>query len=194
MLCFPPTGNRCAKIQLGKLAVGGFHKPKQTDTLAPNAHFQRRITDCSIVFQINKYVNLAITLNTCKHIMAFLCFSIVKHLHTAPLTKKHLHKFYIHTTRCQCKSKTSQCNKQKILYDPGNWHSIIWDNKLYTVQSWAQCRPTMTSLPTIQNKITLLNRNCTNRAPSIHKIKSLPNQSIYLIVGQINSIFHPHLA
>ncbi len=72
--------------------------------------------------------------------------------------------------------------------------AVIWDNKLYSVQSWAQCRPTMTSLPTIQNKITLFNRNCTNRALQIHKIKSLPNQSIYLIVGQINSIFHPRLS
>ncbi len=50
-----------------------------------NTHFQRRITDCSIVFQINKYVNLACFLNICKHIMVFLCFSRVKILHTAPL-------------------------------------------------------------------------------------------------------------
>ncbi len=46
-------------------------------------HFQRTITDCSIVFQINKYVNLACFLHICKHIMVFLCFSRVKNLHTA---------------------------------------------------------------------------------------------------------------
>ncbi len=47
-------------LQLGKLAVGGFHKSKtQTNIPAWNAHFQRRITDRSIVFQINKYINLA---------------------------------------------------------------------------------------------------------------------------------------
>ncbi len=50
-----------------------------------NAHFQRRITDCSIVFKINTYVNLTCFLNVCKHIMVFLCFSRVKILHTAPL-------------------------------------------------------------------------------------------------------------
>ncbi len=49
------------------------------------AHIQRRITNYSIVFQINKYVNLACFLNICKHIMVFLCFSRVKILHTAPL-------------------------------------------------------------------------------------------------------------
>ncbi len=34
----------------------GFLKKKKTETdiLAQNAHFQRRITDCSIVFQIKK--------------------------------------------------------------------------------------------------------------------------------------------
>ncbi len=57
-----------------------------TDIPGRNTHFQRRITDCSIVFQINKYVNLACFLNICKHIMVFLCFSRVKILHTAPLT------------------------------------------------------------------------------------------------------------
>ncbi len=41
----------------------------------------------NIVFQINKYVNLACFLNICKHIMVFLCFSRVKILHTAPLKK-----------------------------------------------------------------------------------------------------------
>ncbi len=50
-----------------------------------NAHFQRRITECSIVFQINKYVTLTCFLNVCKHIMVFLCFSRVKILHTAHL-------------------------------------------------------------------------------------------------------------
>ncbi len=54
-----------------------------TNHMACNAHL--RITDCSIVFQINKYVNLACFLNICKHIMVFLCFSRVKILHTAPL-------------------------------------------------------------------------------------------------------------
>ncbi len=47
--------------------------------------FKGRITDCSIVFQIHKYVNLTCFLNVCKHIMVFLCFSRVKILHTAPL-------------------------------------------------------------------------------------------------------------
>ncbi len=56
-----------------------------TDITGRNAHFQWRITDCSIVFQINKYVNLACFLNICKHIMVFLCFSRVKNLPTAPL-------------------------------------------------------------------------------------------------------------
>ena len=82
---FLQLATQCAEIQLGKLAVGGFHKSKQTDIPTWNAHFQRRITDCSIVFQINKYVNLTCFLNICKHIMVFLCFSRVKILHTAPL-------------------------------------------------------------------------------------------------------------
>ncbi len=57
----------------------------ETDIPTRNAHFQRRITDCSIVFQINKYVNLACFLHICKHIIVFLCFSRVKNLHIAPL-------------------------------------------------------------------------------------------------------------
>ncbi len=85
---FRQLATRGAEIQLGNLAVGGFHKPKQTDIPALNAHFQRRITDCSIVFQINKYVNLTCFLNICKHIMEFLCFSRVKNIHTAPLLIK----------------------------------------------------------------------------------------------------------
>ncbi len=56
-----------------------------TDIPGRTAHIQRRITNYSIVFQINKYVNLACFLNICKHIMVFLCFSRVKILHTAPL-------------------------------------------------------------------------------------------------------------
>ncbi len=73
-------------IQLGKTGSGRVSQTKtQTDIPARNAHFQRRITDCGIVFQINKYVNLACFLNICKHIMVFLCFSRVKNLHTAPL-------------------------------------------------------------------------------------------------------------
>ncbi len=56
-----------------------------TDILGRTTHFQRRITDCSIVFQINKYVNLICFLNVCKHIMFLFCFSSVKILHTAPL-------------------------------------------------------------------------------------------------------------
>ncbi len=64
---------------------GGFTTKTQTDIPGQKAHFQRRITDCSIVFQINKYVKLACFLNICKHIMVFLCFSRVKNVHTAPL-------------------------------------------------------------------------------------------------------------
>ncbi len=75
---------RGAKIQLGKLALDGFPKPKHINIPGLNAHFQRRITDCSIVFQINKYVNLACFLNICKH-MIFFGFSRVKNLYTAPL-------------------------------------------------------------------------------------------------------------
>ncbi len=65
----------------------GFTTITNTDILGWTAHIQRRITDCSIVFQINKYVNLACFLNICKHIMVFLCFSRVKILHTAPLNR-----------------------------------------------------------------------------------------------------------
>ncbi len=64
----------------------GFTNHNKHRYSGPNPHFQRRITDCSIVFQINNYVNLACFLNICKHIMVFLCFSRVKILHTAPLT------------------------------------------------------------------------------------------------------------
>ncbi len=64
----------------------GFTNHNKHRHSGPDAHFQRRITDCSIVFQINKYVNLTCFLNICKHIMVFLCFSRVKILHTAPLS------------------------------------------------------------------------------------------------------------
>ncbi len=63
----------------------GFTNHNKHRHSGPDAHFQRRITDCSIVFQINKYVNLTCFLNICKHIMVFVCFSRVKILHTAPL-------------------------------------------------------------------------------------------------------------
>ncbi len=63
----------------------GFTNHNKHRHSSQTAHFQRRITDCSIVFQINKYVNLTCFLNICKHIMVFLCFSRVKILHTAPL-------------------------------------------------------------------------------------------------------------
>ncbi len=63
----------------------GFTNHNKHRHSGPDAHIQRRITDCSIVFQINKYVNLTCFLNICKHIMVFLCFSRVKILHTAPL-------------------------------------------------------------------------------------------------------------
>ncbi len=83
---FRQLATRGAEIQLGKLAVGGFSQTiTNTDIPGRTAHIQRRITDCSIVFQINKYVNLTCFLNVCKHIMVFLCFSRVKILHTAPL-------------------------------------------------------------------------------------------------------------
>ncbi len=91
---FRQLATRDAEIQLGKLLVGGFHKPKQRQTFRPGTHFQRRITDCSIGFQINTHVNLASFLNIWKH-MVFLCFSRVKNLHTAPLT-------------CNCKFIKSQ--------------------------------------------------------------------------------------
>ncbi len=65
----------------------GFTNNNKHRHSGPDAHFQRRITDCSIVFQINKYVNLTCFLNVCKHIMVFLCFSRVKILHTAPLKR-----------------------------------------------------------------------------------------------------------
>ncbi len=63
----------------------GFKTITNTDIPGRNVHFQRRITDCSILFQINKYVNLTCFLNVCKHIMVFVCFSRVKILYTAPL-------------------------------------------------------------------------------------------------------------
>ncbi len=53
----------------------GFTNHNKHRHSGPDTHFQRRITDCSIVFQINKYVNLQCFLNICKHIMVFLCFS-----------------------------------------------------------------------------------------------------------------------
>ncbi len=68
--------------------AGFTNQKRETDIPARNAHFQMRITDCSIVFQINKYVNLTCFLNICKHIMVFLCFSRVKNLRAAPLIKK----------------------------------------------------------------------------------------------------------
>ncbi len=49
--------------KLMNIHVCSAQRPRKSQT--PNisehrtAHFQRRITDCSIVFQINKYVNLA---------------------------------------------------------------------------------------------------------------------------------------
>ncbi len=74
-LCFPPTGNPGYNWLNWPKKVGGIHRPKQRQT----------ITDCSIVFQVNKYVNLAYFLHICKHIMLFLCFSRVKSLQTALL-------------------------------------------------------------------------------------------------------------
>ncbi len=69
---------------IGQTGSGPVSQTKRyTDIPARNACFQRRISDCSMVFQINKYVNLACFLNFCKHIMVFLCFSRVKILHTA---------------------------------------------------------------------------------------------------------------
>ncbi len=65
----------------------GFTNHNKHRHSGPDVHFQRRITDCSIVFQINKYVNLTCFLTVCKHIMVFLCFSRVKILHTAPLIR-----------------------------------------------------------------------------------------------------------
>ncbi len=38
MMCFPPTGNPGVEIQLGKLAVGGVHKPKQRPIFRPGTH------------------------------------------------------------------------------------------------------------------------------------------------------------
>ncbi len=70
----------------------GFTNHTNTDIPGRTAHIQRRITNYSIVFQINKYVNLACFLNICKHIMVFLCFSRVKILHTAPLKRTRRHR------------------------------------------------------------------------------------------------------
>ncbi len=93
--CFLPTGNPGAEIQLGKLAVGGFHKTK-------TKHFQRRITDCSIVFQINNSVNLACFLN----IMVYMVYMVshiigrVKNLHTAPLNHMNTLHYTKYTKLC----------------------------------------------------------------------------------------------
>ncbi len=66
------------EILLGKLVVGGITQTKtKTDIPTWNTHLKSRITSCTIVFQKNKYVNLACFLNICKHIMVFLCFSTV---------------------------------------------------------------------------------------------------------------------
>ncbi len=81
---FQQMATQDAKIELGKLAVDGFYKPKQRPTFRPRTNIFKG-DDCSIVFQINKYANLAFFLNICKLIMVFLCFSRVKNLHTANL-------------------------------------------------------------------------------------------------------------
>ncbi len=55
----------CVEIQLGKLTVGGVTQIK-TKTDIPKEHsFQNQIICCSIVFQRNKYVNLACILKIC---------------------------------------------------------------------------------------------------------------------------------
>ncbi len=85
MLCLPSTDNPGCRNTIGQTGSGRVTQTKtETDVLARKAHFQRWITDCSIVFKINKYVNLACFLLSCKH-MVFVCFSRVKNLHTAPL-------------------------------------------------------------------------------------------------------------
>ncbi len=108
----------------------GFTNHNKHRHSGPKAHFQRRITDCSIVFQINKYVNLTCFLNVCKHIMVFLCFSRVKILHTAPLRVRQqdlifvlmLHVF-AHRGQTQC------CTKINISKTKGcyliSWFSFI---------------------------------------------------------------------
>ncbi len=94
---FCQLATRRAETQLGKLALGGFHKPKQTDISDQNAFSKENISDCSIDFQLNKYVNLACFLNICKHIMVCLCFSTVRILHTAPLSRIEMHVFLSNT-------------------------------------------------------------------------------------------------
>ncbi len=37
-LCFPAIGNPGCRNKIGKLAVGGFHKPKQRPTFRPGTH------------------------------------------------------------------------------------------------------------------------------------------------------------
>ncbi len=71
VLYCPPTGNPGFRNTIGKLAVCRFHKPKHRSIFRPWMHISRRITDCSTVFQINMYVNLACFLKICKYIMIF---------------------------------------------------------------------------------------------------------------------------
>ncbi len=86
---FHQPATQDVEIRLGKLAMCRITQiKKQKNRHSDTEHaFQSRITGSSIVFQRNKYVNLACFLNICKCIMVFLCFSTVKKIiiHTVPL-------------------------------------------------------------------------------------------------------------
>uniref|UniRef100_A0A9J8A8H7 palmitoyl-protein hydrolase n=1 Tax=Cyprinus carpio carpio TaxID=630221 RepID=A0A9J8A8H7_CYPCA len=74
---FPTTGNPTCRNTIGKTGIGRVSQTKTTTDIiiimiiiiffltttyipARNAHFRRRITDCSIVFQINKHTSIVV--------------------------------------------------------------------------------------------------------------------------------------
>ncbi len=65
-LCFPPTGNQELKYYWVNEQWAESHRPKQKQTFWHRSTFQNRTTGCSIVFQRNKYVNLACVFSICK--------------------------------------------------------------------------------------------------------------------------------
>ncbi len=87
----------------------GFTNQNRDRHSGPERTFQRRITDCSIVFLIEKYVNLACFLNICKHIMVFLCFSRVKNLG------------YVHTWRLFWLEKVDE----RFFYKKQSWQRLL---------------------------------------------------------------------
>ncbi len=54
------------EILLGKWAVGGVTQTKTKTDILTQKHISNRTTGCSIVFQRNKYVNLACVFSICK--------------------------------------------------------------------------------------------------------------------------------